>query len=161
MSSLTPHLSRHRMRDAHAPAPAAIGLRMRVMLHRGRLDAMLAAGSRCGESPELALRARQLGNPRNRRVLADSLEEIVRAAHGRGARRSSRPALASRDVRATSVQLLELARELRDCPQVEPAGVALAQRLLTNGTGPLYVYGRNDALWRAVCDAKAALGAAA
>jgi len=157
VSSLTPHLSAHRCRDAHPRRPSPIALRMRVLLRRSRLDAMLADGAPCGESPELALRASQLSDVRYRRQLADSLEAIVRTAHGRGRRRGSRPALAARDVCATSTQLMRLARDLRECPRVTPAGVALVQRLLTDASGPLYVYGRNDELWRAVRDASAAL----
>ena len=157
MSSLTPHISTHRRRDARPRQASPIGLRMRVFLRRGRLDAMLAGGAPCGESPELVLRASQLSDERNRRHLAGSLEAIVRAAHGRGQRRSARPSLATRDVRATSTQIMRLARDLRECPQVTPAGVAMTQRLLTDGSGPLYVYGQDDALWRAVRDASAAL----
>jgi len=154
MSSLTPHLSEHRLHSHRRRSPR---VRVGVLLRRGHLDAMLAAGAGSGESPELALRAGQLSDMRNRRVLAHRLEEIVRTANGRGSWRSARPPLAARDIRAASMQLMQLARDLCEQPEVEPAGVALTQRLLTDGTGPLYVYGQNDALWRAVRDARAAL----
>jgi hypothetical protein len=53
------------------------------------------------------------------------------------------------------------------CPEgrshtvVNASGVVLAQRLLTDGTGPLYIEARNDELWRAAREASAALEARA
>ena len=147
---------------AAAPTSSAvpvshIGLRARVLLHRGRLDAQLAGGSAAHESPELALRAGQLTGARTRCELAASIERLVRTAHGTAIRRSSSPQLARRDVCACSRQLMDLARQLRAPRELNPMGVAQIERLLTDGTGPLYVYGPNDALWRAVSDAGTAL----
>jgi hypothetical protein len=138
-------------------SPSSLGVRTRVLLHRGRLDAQLARGAAADESPELALRARQLTSEHNRRELAETIERLVRVAHGTAARRSSSPPLARRDVCACSRQLMDLARLLRARPEVSASGVALIERLITDGTGPLYVYGSNDALWQAVCDAGVAL----
>jgi hypothetical protein len=157
MSSVHTHLSRRSTRSARPRAGSAIGLRIRVFLRRGRLDTMLAGGAAADQSPELALRASQLTSERNRNALADSLEGVARVAHGTARRRTASPPLASRDVRACSGQLMDLARLLRARPEVGASGVALTQRLLTDGSGPLYIYGQNDALWRAVRDAGAAL----
>jgi hypothetical protein len=138
-------------------SPSTFGVRTRVLLHRGRLDAQLAGGAAAHERPELALRAGQLTSERNRRELAETIERLVRVAHGTAARRSSSPPLARRDVCACSRQLMDLARLLRARPEVSASGVVLIERLITDGTGPLYVYGENDALWQAVCDAGVAL----
>jgi hypothetical protein len=126
-------------------------------MRRGRLDRLLAAGVTPAGSPELALRALQLTRARHRRVLADSLEEIVRMAHGEGRRRGTSPSLATRDIRASRSALLQLAQVLRENRDVYASGVALAQRLLTDGTGPLYGHGLDDELWHATRDAIAAL----
>jgi len=159
MPSLHTHLSTAPTRTAFPASGSAVGLRTRVLFRRGRLDARLAAGAAVEESPELALRADQLTSERNRRVLADSIERIVRTAHGTGAMRTASPPLASDDVRACSRQLMDLARLLRARPEVNASGVALIQRLITDGSGPLYHAAENDALWRAVRDAGAALAA--
>jgi hypothetical protein len=70
---------------------------------------------------------------------------------------SARVPIRRREVIAATPSLLGLARDLRELADAKPRGVALASRLLTDGTGPLYVYGRDGALVRAVWEATAAL----
>ena len=132
-------------------------LRVRVLWARGRLDGMLARGADPGPSPELALRAAQLTARRHRAALADSLEDVVHTAEGRRSTRSARPPLASREVRAARAALLGIAFQLRQDAEVHPAGVVLAQRLITDGSGPLYIHAQHDGLWHAARDAAAAL----
>jgi hypothetical protein len=99
----------------------------------------------------------QLTRPRHRRALASNLEEVVSIAQGRRRGRAAAPPLAIGDIRASSSLLLELAQTLRENRDVYASGVALAQHLLTDGSGPLYVYGLDDELRHATCDAIAAL----
>jgi hypothetical protein len=132
-------------------------MRARVQLHRRGLDAMLSSGAARHESAELALRARQLTSRRRRLALADSIDEVIEVVERRGLRLNAIPPLA-REVRATRPVLRELEMALRSDDEVEPAGILLVQRLLTNGIGPLYFDCGHDALWRAVKDAIAALG---
>jgi hypothetical protein len=156
MSSLTPHLSP--TARARAPRHVPIGLFARVLVHRGRLDRQLLEGIDPASSPELALRARQLTAQRHRRVLADSIDEVMRLAGPGGTRRISASApLVRADVRAARAALLDLECSLRRDGEVAPAGVILAERLLTDGSGPLYMKSENDALWHAARDASAAL----
>ncbi len=159
MSSLNPHLPVHAdERWGAAPrGPSTLALRARVLRRRSRLDAMLARGAAAEESPELTLRAAQLTGRRHRATLADSLEDVVRTAEGHGLRRTVRPPLAGGEVRAARAALLGLAYQLRQSAGVQPAGVVLTQRLITDGTGPLYVHAQNDALWHAAREAGAAL----
>ncbi|HLL92465.1 MAG TPA: hypothetical protein VK252_05950 [Solirubrobacteraceae bacterium] len=163
MSSLNPHLAAHTHGHdgLHADhrRPSTIGLRLRVYCRRRRLDEMLADGASPKASPELTLRAGQLTGERHRRALADSLEAVVATAQGSIRGRSATPPLARRDVRAASAALIGLARDLREDANVDSRGVALTQRLLTDGTGPIYIYGPNDALWHAAREATAALHA--
>jgi hypothetical protein len=148
-----------------APAPwhlspsrsPTLALRLRVQMRRGRLDELLASGADPQESPELALRATQLVRQSNRYALADSIEEVVRVAAKGEALMSARVPIRRREVIAATPSLLGLARDLRELADAKPRGVALASRLLTDGTGPLYVYGRDSALVRAVWEATAAL----
>ncbi len=160
MSSQHLHLSAHGTRRGSADKRRShpLAVRVCVLCRWRRLDEMIAQGADPRESPELSRRAAQLTRKRHRGVIADSLEEVILLArNGTGAMRSARAPIARHEVRAAAPALLELARDLRECPEVEPRGVVLAGRLLTDGTGPLYVYGQNDALWRAVREADAAL----
>ncbi len=157
MSALTPHLVQSR--DGLTRRRPPRGVRIRVFLHRGRLDRLLAEGVDPTCTPELSSRARQITRASYRRTLADSLDELLSVAEGRGPRVSAAPPLASRDIRACRAALLELSGALRDSSNVLPAGVALIQRLLTDGTGPLYLESHHDALWQALRSASAALHA--
>jgi hypothetical protein len=98
----------------------------------------------------------QLTRARYRRALASNLEQVVSIARGRRRARAAAPPLATRDIRASSSVLLELAQTLRENRDVYASGVALAQHLLTDGSGPLYVCGLDDELWHATPDAIAA-----
>ena len=136
---------------------AGVRLQIRVGWRRSRLDELLAEGMAPEESAELALRATQLIRPRHRRALAKSLTDILHTVQSGRPPRSAAPPLAIRDVRACTAELRELVLILRGEGKVGVRGLALTSRLLTDGGGPLYVYGRNDELWQAMRDAAAAL----
>jgi hypothetical protein len=114
-------------------------LRVRVGLHRGRLDLDIATGidPRCTE--DHALRARQLSSAGMRRVVARSLRRA--AVAGRqpvptrlgGAVEVSRPA-----GHGWGEGLLGLADLLTREEPVNPLGVARALVMLSDGAGPLY-----------------------
>lgn len=151
----------------HASSPAAdllegrrgtpgAAVHARTFLHRHTLDEMLLSGVPRHQSPELALRARQLTRMRRRRALADGLRRVMRTVDRRELRLSAVPPLA-REVRAARPALRELELALRSSEEVEPAGVLLTHRLLTDGAGPLFLDNGNDALWRAVRRATVAL----
>jgi hypothetical protein len=135
----------------------ALGLRVRVFCSRVRLDELLANGADPADSPKLALRAAQLTSERNRRTLADSFDRVISIAEGPEPRRNASPRLARRDIVSCRATLLDLARALREYDDVNPRGVALAQRLITDGNGPLYSRAGKDELWRAAHHANAAL----
>jgi hypothetical protein len=76
-------------RRSPAPRPG-IGLRLKTWWRRLRLDEQLAEGIDRSTSPELALRADQLGSAEERVRLAKALEATVREVSGpptRAARR--------------------------------------------------------------------------
>jgi len=158
MSSATTQLPT-RLHGHAEPVTRSRGLwlRLSVLVHRARLDRMLAEGGDPAASQELGLRARQITSEPYRRTLADSFDRILAAAEGPRPRLSSAVTPANREVRAARAALLALCRALRDPGPVEPAGVALARQLLTDGAGPLYIESRNDALWHALRRAAAAL----
>lgn len=128
-------------------------------MHGRALDWALAGGADPGSSPEPAIRAQKLTSRAHRRAIADSFDEAVSVAEGREPRISAAPPLATREIRAARAALIQLARTLRDEGTVSAEGVALAQELLSDGCGPLYVSGENHGLWRAARRATEALRA--
>ena len=118
---------------------APLELRMRVRVHRSRLDHELADGAQTVSSRELELRAQQLLSGLTRHHIAESLREAVRDANSRP-RHVISPAvpLARNSVRRCSRQLLGVADMLERQGAVEARGVARASELISNGSGPLY-----------------------
>jgi len=121
---------------------------------RRRADAELVA-SRL-PSPRLAWRTAELVDADNRVELGRSLTAIVHAADERLLPSAS--PLDRNAVRAARAQLLSLAAHLFDLSRpVTPRGVLIVERLLVDGTGPLYQAGSPNRLRAVVSDADAAL----
>jgi hypothetical protein len=120
-------------------APSKLRCRLRVQLHRGRLDHQVAEGFGTDPIEDLALRARQLTAMRARRQLARSLRARVKdldrpVAH----QMTAAVPLCRRAVLPWRESLLGLAERLERPDRLNPAGVARVLVLLTDGTGPLY-----------------------
>lgn len=154
-------LTHHRLlaheRDAHRSRTSRLALRARVLLHAHRLDAMLLEGADPAESPELEARCRQLTSRACRDTLAEGLEHVLTVAERRTSPVSAAPPLAKREIIAARASLISLIDALKDERPVEPAGVVLTERLLTDGLSPLYVEGEHDALWHTARNAIARL----
>ena len=120
-------------------APRA-GLRDRAFakLRSHTLDVALADGLAPESDPAIALRARRLIDPLERRSIADTLRGIVREA--REGPRSSRVRVPAvwRRVAEAGEELAELADALSTPGPVAAHGVAEALLLLTDGSGPVY-----------------------
>jgi len=102
---------------------------------RRRADEELAATRL--PPPRLAWRAAELVADENRIALARSLTDVVHAADERLLPAASPIARAA--VRECRPQLLAIAAQLFDLSKpVSARGVLLVERLLTNGSGPLY-----------------------
>jgi hypothetical protein len=124
------------------PAPAArrppLALRLRVRLQADALTRRLAAGADPLATPELALRARQLTEPRQLRCAVTRLERVLREA-AVPSRGLTAQAPVQRDaILAARPFLLNLRERLRATQQPRPAGVARTVLLLLDGCGPLY-----------------------
>jgi hypothetical protein len=118
---------------------ASLALRLKVFVARGKLDRQLAAGRSCESSAALALRARQLTDPRTRRQIAENLRGIVDYV----SRHRSRPVLSAVVIEPAAVRsgrraILELAGRLEGPAPVSPSGVVRARTLLTDGCSPLF-----------------------
>jgi hypothetical protein len=133
-------------------------LRLRVLVHRDRLDRLIAEGRDPTTDPRLSLRAAQLGRPALRATLARSLLNAVRIVDNSAMSRFPSPHIPvdAASVRACSPELSDLARVLTD---VNPGvrGVAIARVLITDGAGPLYVSGPADRLREVLVAARSAL----
>lgn len=122
-----------------ASAGAALALRMKVYLTRGRLDRQLAAGHAHDAAAELTLRAKHLTNPRTQRDIARNLRGIVRFVDHQESRRGiSCVVISPRAVRGGRTAICELAEQLERAAPVNPRGIVLAQALLTDGNSPLF-----------------------
>jgi len=133
------------------PAPP-LRRRLRVQLHRGRLDRELADGFSPDAFEDRALRASQLARMPARRRVARSLRELVRVAEQpRGAFLSSAVPVSRRAVIPWREGLLGLAERLERPEPVNPCGVARALVLITDGGGPLYdpsaARGMGEGVW--------------
>ena len=129
--------SRRGGRSTSADAPR--GLRLKVFVTRGRLDRQIAAGHRCEGTAELALRARQLSDPRTQQELARNLRGIIDYVDRRGSRKVISSVILERAaVRRGRRAILDLAEQLERAAPVNPRGIVLARALVTDGLGPLF-----------------------
>jgi len=166
------------------PKMPSVFLRPRVWLSRATLDRMLAEGADPHDSPELARRAAQLTSARHRHSLAAAIERTLEEAeHPRRALSPAVP-LQRSAVFTARVPLKRLAADLAGdnreslsgtrgfistrettrgsmermtAEEYAPRGVALVQRLLTDGDSPLYTPYPAGELELAVRRANAAL----
>jgi len=123
-------------------------LRLRVGVLHDSLDSALARGADPASRPALAVRATQLERPRHRRTLARTLRRVVNEATGpRPAARATAVVIARKQILAHADDVLQLAVRL-DCPfPADPAGIAIAQLLVTDAVAsPLYVGAGRSAL---------------
>jgi hypothetical protein len=115
-----------------------LGLRMRVWAGALGLDCRLAEGVSPANSPELALRARQLVDVRSRRALSGALITAIQAAwRPRGPWVAATP-IAAPGVRTATARLESLARELVTIGDPPVRGVALVSFLVCDPVSPLY-----------------------
>jgi hypothetical protein len=125
-------------RDSGDGGPGLL-LRLRVRLHRGRLDRDLARGAACETGVEHALRARQLVDGATRRGLARSLRRVsAEAGRARSTPLTATVPIDRKAVAPWREALLGLAERLEQPVEVSPRGVARVLMLLTDGSGPLY-----------------------
>jgi hypothetical protein len=121
------------------------------------LDRELIAGADPRRDPALERRSRRVCARRKREKLAAALEGVVaRAERGGGSLSSSAP-VPSDDVLGARVPLLDLARRLRSGAPVDPQGVLLARRLLSDPASALNSRSGAVALLAALRNVNAAL----
>ncbi len=129
----------------------------RVWLRRGALDREIARGADLTRTPGLARRARQLASPRCRRGIAQGLRNLVDAAQEPDRVLSAAVPIQRKQILSEQGFLLQLAVDLESDEAVSPRGVALLDRLLTDGESPFYTPTPAGSVHDALIHAHAAL----
>lgn len=138
---------------------SSLRVRLHTAIHRGKLTRALAEGADPRTTDELALRARQLTCERNRRMLARSLRTVITEAHEQPMTRA-RAIIDRRAALDAEAAIIEMIERLGSSSPVQPEGMALLVRLLTNAdNSPLYNGCEPLTLRRAIRSATAALDA--
>ena len=131
---------------AIGPLLHSTGLRLAVRLHHWALTRRLAEGADPGSDRQLALRARALMTPRERRRVARGIEEVLSAAEDPHFHLTAAAPLDVPAVLLARADLQALATELRSRNTVNARGVALSEMLLIDAESPLYEPDEPDAL---------------
>ena len=110
--------------------------RLRARIQADSLEQALIAGADPSDSPQLAARAAQLTSWRTRRLIAAGLDRLLRASEG--PQRRWWAACRRDPLAANAGAISELADLLRADAPLYARGIAIVNRLLTDGNGPLY-----------------------
>jgi hypothetical protein len=122
------------------------------------LDDRLLAGELSPETGDGRARAGQLVSRRHRARSAKALRELVTESTRRAPSLfNANVPIQARGVWENAELILALAEELEESPAVDPRGVILADRLVTDGASPAYAPEDHGELARAVERARAAL----
>jgi hypothetical protein len=116
----------------------ALALRARAWLRARWLDDRLAHGADPHSDRELELRAHRICSEACRKRLARALERLVRDARQPDRLIRRQVPVRRAAIRDCAKDPDALIRRLRDGQPVDPRGIALTDRLLTDGASPLY-----------------------
>lgn len=134
--------------------------RLTNLFKRHSLDDRLLSGELSPESGEGRKRAEQLVSPHHREQCAQALRDLVdEAARDHPSFFNANLRVQRYPIRENAAEILALARELEELPAVNPRGVILSDRLVTDGASPAYAYPAEDhgEIARALEEARAAL----
>jgi sugar phosphate isomerase/epimerase len=133
----------------HAAAPGAPWwARAVARLRAGHLDAQLAVGVTGPADSPLGVHARRLTSRGEREAMARSLRRAVHEARDTGALMAMRMPLHRANVAAAEQLIDDITLRLHAPRPVGPVGMARLRRVLADGCGPLYRYGRGDLVGR-------------
>jgi hypothetical protein len=110
--------------------------------NRRSLDERLLKGELSPDSGKGKARAEELLSSEHRAKSAKALRELVQEADEHHASIFSADLKVNRlAIRNSKVEVLTLARDLEQLPEVDPRGVILADRLVRDGGSPVYITG--------------------
>ncbi|MFN3007137.1 hypothetical protein [Mycolicibacterium wolinskyi] len=142
--SATPATTHNRAIDGRIDCRPSLRCRAIARLRAGQLDAQLAVGAPTPPGSPIAVRATRLTSISEREAIARTLR---RALHDTADGRlvfSSRIPLHRKNIEAAEPVIDAITLRLHSPLPVSARGMARLVRLLRDGTGPLYAYGRGD-----------------
>ncbi len=147
-----------RRADSRTGLARSVSLRLRAAARRSQLTRALAEGADPGARPELELRAAQLTSRRNRNSLARTMRRIVAEARQPAMSRSRVVFIRRGAVLDAEAAITAMIERLRSSKPVQAKGIALAERIITDGDqSPLYNPSEPEALRRLIAGATAAM----
>ena len=126
-----------------ATVRASLVARVIARLRTDKFDHQLAVGVPAPAGSALAVHQARLTSTAEREAIARSLRRAVRDAHT-GAVFSSRIPVHPRNVAAAEEVIDRITLRLHSPRPVSARGMARLRRVLSDGTGPLYWYGKGD-----------------
>ncbi|MHC9295933.1 hypothetical protein ACRCUN_26020 [Mycobacterium sp. LTG2003] len=142
--STTPATPRNRVVDGQIDSRPSLRCRLVARLRAGQLDARLAVGAPTPPGSPIAVRAARLTSIAEREAIARTLRRAVHDAADHRLVFSSRIPLHRKNIEAAEPVIDAITLRLHSPLPVSPRGMARLVRLLRDGAGPLYAYGRGD-----------------
>lgn len=134
--------------DAIRLGRPSIGARLIARLRPGRFDAMLAVGTPAPAGSPLAVHAARITSRAEREALAQTLRSVLGDAQEAGSDSltwlCSRVPLDRQNVVAAADLIDMITLRLHSPVPVSERGMARLRRVVSDGCGPLYRYGRGD-----------------
>ncbi len=118
--------------------------RLIARLRAGRLDRLIAVGVPAPVGSAQAAHEARLMSMTERETIARSLRAALADARGRGLLLSSRVPLHVPNITAAEDVIDAVTLRLHSPRPVSARGMARLRQILSDGTGPLYRYGRGD-----------------
>ncbi len=125
------------------PRPS-LAARLTARLLAGRLDRLIAVGVRASAGNALAVHEARLRSTAEREAIARTLRYALRDARVGGLVLSSRMPVHVGNVTSAEELIDRISLRLHSPRPVNARGMARLRRILSDGTGPFYRYGRGD-----------------
>jgi hypothetical protein len=132
------------MADLRMTARPSVRARLIARLQAGKLDAMLAVGAPTPAGSALAVRAERLTSFSEREDIARVLRHVLLETTRERTVVSARVPLHCKNIAAAEKLIDAITLRLHAPLPVSARGMARLNRVLTDGSGPLYESGRGD-----------------
>ncbi|HKP41858.1 hypothetical protein [Mycobacterium sp.] len=123
---------------------ASLAARFIAWLRAGKFDDLLAVGVPAPAGSALAVHQARLTSATEREAVARTLRQAVHEAHADGALLSPRIPVHPNNIAAAEELIDRITLQLHSPRPVGARGMARLRRVLSDGCGPLYRYGRGD-----------------
>ena len=131
-----------------ASSRVSFAARVVARLRADRFDRMLAVGVPAPAGTALAAHEVRLKSPSEREAITRSLRQAVHDAHNGGTPLCSRVPVHQANVAAAEDVIDAITLRLHSPHPVSPRGMARLRHILSDGSGPLYLYGQGDLVGR-------------